>query len=1023
MPLDNHQVTWVQDFTGLAATKQSFDNETGLKRAIVTEVRKSIEKNKEKLIDAVTFEVAGRKSLDQGGSQLSEADNTEYGKAELTWDQMKKISAVGSFMDALQKKMESATIKRPNGKGVMEDMPLFTDQEITDELFTPLVRERLLPETLVPKDHSETAMMIEGSNQAYLEDLEEFTKNLKEEEDDLVSSGIKGVSQLSAIGGKLASAFPGADAKMATDILKLVEVGTTVTATGYDAISKNQFKEASGSIIDNIGALMKGVLTMAVSKEVAETAGNIYNSTTSLAKVSIALYSGKPEDALAALANGLDAAMAEANKGGKDPYAGAIASAASAVMRNAKPAKTLVKDIQSGNFAGVVDGFNTIAKSAIKTGINAKGNIDKQGKSEEEQALISKKYDDLNSKIETSFDSGALALKTGETVAKAVMAGGAEAAAETLVANLGAILANSLTLAGVDKGVASQIGTAYTSASNGGLAVMYLAKPQPDGAKAADALGKALGAAIGQIDKKNKDVQLAADTVEKGFSTLAKGIDIGKAYKEGTPESYKRCVSGLSSAMKTVMGGAFNIASNEETKGMSEEEKKAYLEEQAKLKEELEKVVDSSTTNLTAALDLLKSDDVEEKIVKAQEAESLKRIEESNKSVMEILKAGSESDQFAQDVSSIDSLIADMMKDQMILQMATGIAKGGLAMAAKWVPALGVATVAIQMAENLMAAGNRAMALNAWMKNQKDLKRAQDALESSAKNFVKNQSEQFSHYSIQAAFQVAQLIGKVLELSGIASAAGAATAAAADAGAEAEKVIYDFYKKATLEAAWKLTQKAFRNPKNRRLGLEARALNPTLAKYSIAWSAMVRENPMARNIMNDIGLSENNLRSKDSDVKKVVKFMELKFSDDIQVRKKVDLKEDYMPKPVELNAKCWCLAKVRAESQKEGALNAVSTGALDDLFAQVATFSRRVEVGFERFTITTDTVVEYIDLLDALDKKLGQYTPVLASDRRSPHMAMRSFVDDQLELTTQARIQARKTLAEVAELEQSREAA
>ena len=1018
MSLNEHQVIWVQEFTGLAAIKQSFDDETALKRAIIAEVRKSIESNKAKLVDAVTFEVAGRKSLDQGGSQLSEADSTEYGKADLNWDQMKKINAVGNFMTALERKMEAATIKRPGKNGAMEDQPLFTDQEITDELFTPLVRERLLPETLVPKDYSETAKMIEGSNQAYMEDLEEYTKNLVEEEDDLVSSGIKGVSQLSAIGGKLAAAFPGAEAKMAADILKMVQLGTNTAATGYDAIRKNQFKEASGSIIDNIGALMKGILTMAVSKEVAETAGNIYSSTTSLAKVSIALYSGKPEDALAALASGLDSAMAEANKGNKDPYAGAIASAAATVMRNAKPAKGLVENIQKGNFAGVVDGFNTIAQSAIKTGIKAKGDIDKQGKSEKEQAVIDKKYADLNSKINTSLNSAALGLKTGDTVLKAIKSGGAEAAAETMVANLGAILANSLTLAGVDKGVASQIGTAYTSASNGGLAVMQLAKPNPDGAKAAEALGKALGAAISQIDKKNKDVQLAADTVQKGFSTLAKGIDIGAAYKEGTPESYKRCVTGLSSALKTVMGSAFNIASNEETKGMSKEEEKAYLAEQAKLKEELDKVVVGSATSLTAALELLKSEDADEKIVKAEEAEALKRIEESGKSVMEILKAGNESDQFAQDVSSIDKLIADMMKDQMILQMATGIAKGGLAMATKWVPALGVATVAIQMAENLMAAGNRALALNAWMKNQKDLKRAQDALESSAKNFVKNQSEQFSHYSIQAAFQVAQLIGKVLELSGIASAAGAATAAAADAGAEAEKVIYEFYKKATLEAAWKLTQKALRNPKNRRLGLEARALNPTLAKYSIAWSAMVRENPMARNIMNEIGLSENNLRSKGSDVKKVVKFMELKFSDDIQVRKKVDLKEDYMPKPVELNAKCWCLAKVRAESQKEGALKAVPTGALDDLFAQADVFKRRVNNDIKQLQLTSETVVEYTDLLEALDAKLNKYVPVMTANTKESHMAMKSFVEDMLDLTTQARIGAREAMVVAEDLEQ-----
>lgn len=178
---------------------------------------------------------------------------------------------------------------------------------------------------------------------------------------------------------------------------------------------------------------------------------------------------------------------------------------------------------------------------------------------------------------------------------------------------------------------------------------------------------------------------------------------------------------------------------------------------------------------------------------------------------------------------------------------------------------------------------------------------------------------------------------------------------------------------------------------------------------------------MARNIMNDIGLSENTLNQKDTDVKKVVTFMELTFSDDIQVRKKIDLKEDYMPKPVELKPKCWCLAKVRAESQKEGALLSVRTGAIDDLFAQVDVLSRRVQNEINGLTITSETVIEYIDLLDALDKKLDTYSPVLASDTRKPHRAMMSFIDDLNGLTSQARIQAGKVLAEVSEQELEQE--
>ena len=344
-------------------------------------------------------------------------------------------------------------------------------------------------------------------------------------------------------------------------------------------------------------------------------------------------------------------------------------------------------------------------------------------------------------------------------------------------------------------------------------------------------------------------------------------------------------------------------------------------------------------------------------------------------------------------------------------------------MAAKWVPALGAVVTAIQLAENLVAAADRAMALNQWIKNQKDLKRAQDALESSAQNFVKNQGEQFAHYTIQAAFNVALLIGQVLELSGITSAAGTGLKAAAEAGSAAEEVIYEFYRKATLEAAWSLTQKALRTPKNRRLALEARALNPTLAKYSIAWSAMVRENPMARNIVNEIGLSERTLRQKDANVKSVVKFMELKFSDDIQVRKRVELKEDYMPSPVELTAKCWCLAKVRAEKANEQKLEKAATGKLDGLMAEVGTNCAKLTAAIANMTHTPEMAEDSIGLLDNLESELNAYQPMavsLGSGKKELHPAMSSFVEDLLDLIVNERIKIRDALAKT-KLEESNE--
>lgn len=1021
MTLSEPQALWIKDFTGRAAAKQSFDNEVALKQAIIKEVREKIAKEKIKLQEAITFEAGGRTTLDQDGSQRTEADSTEYGKAKLTWEQMMKVNNVAKLMQFLQDKMETPTIKRPNRNGVLVDEPLFNEREIADELFSPLVRERLLPETLVPSLYSETARMIEGSDKAYREDLEEYTKNLKEEEESLAASGMNGLAKLSDIGSKLAAAFPGSEAKMASDVLGLCSTGLSGVATGYEQIRKSEFKKAGVSIIDNVGVLLKGILSMVVSKDVAESVSLAYTAGASSAKLAIAIADGDPAEALSVLADGLDASMGIANKDNKDPVAGSIGSFISGQLRNSKNIEKVVVAIQKRDFEGVVDGFTSVAETSIKGCIGFAGSLEKIGKTEKQQAEIDKKFNEISSTSELALQGGNFAVKGGKAVADSIKAGSIQETAESLIASLGGLLSTSLTLAKVNPDSANMIGSIFTSASNGGLVIVELTKEKPNSSKIAELIGAALGAAVLQANPKDDSIKKASDYIEKAFASLAGGIEIVEAIKSGSPEKLKAATGKINTILKTVMEVAFGEVNEKDTEGKTEQEKKEILELRDKLKQELGQDLDSIAEGITNSLDSLNSEDSKKELMKSQEQEMAKRLAEKRNSLMEVLKKGKESSEFARDVTSINSLIAEMQRDAMIMQMAVSVAKGGIQMAAKWVPALGTVATAMELAENLMAAAERAQALNEWIKNEKDLKNAQDALESSAANFVKNQAEQFSHYSIQAAFNVAMLIGQVLELSGISSAAGTGLKAAAEAGAAIEEVIYEFYKKATVEAAWMLTQKALRNPKNRRLGLEARAINPTLAKYSIAWSAMVAENPMARNIMNEIGLSENTLRQKDADVKSVVKFIELKFSDDVQVRKKIDLKESYMPAPVELTSKCWNLAKTRAQNAPEQPLLPIATGKVDGLIADSNKKRELLKVALKDMTVTVEKAEEYMMMMDNLETELASVQKQMfikgTSSKNEPHTAMQNFVDDMLERVTKDRIDARMIVAEAEEFE------
>lgn len=1009
--LNEKQQLWLTDFSNQQATKQQFDKERALKKAVITRIVALIDSKKDELREKLTFKVGDRMSLDVDGSQMTEADLTEY-----TPEQKAALAEVEDFIQVLTRMMEEPIVDRPNKSGVLEPDRLFTDQEISDELFTPLVRARLMPETLVPAIYSETAKLLEGSNKAYMEDLEEYTRETEDEEDDLVSTGLHGVSTLASIGQKLAKAFPGEDATLAADVLGLVSVGANTIAIGYDAIQKAEFKSASGSIIDNIGVLMKGILTLVVDEDVANDAANIYTAVTSVVKVSVAISEGNPGAALAELAGGMEAAMNQANKGDKDPNAGAIVKFICGQLKSAKHIDTIAAAAKETppNFAGVVDGFTGMAKDSIAASYSYARDLEKiQSPGREDE--IDDKWGDTETTIGNALDLTGAVLKTGEAVVQLVKADSAAAALESLMASLGGILSSSLALAKVDDDLAKAIGGGFTAGSKGGVAVVYLLEdPSANSAKAAELIGAAISGAMTSATPGNANVKNLAGFIESGFVAAAKGLEIKEAYQSGDPAQMQKIAQKMTSILRGLMGTIHGELSEDEVEamkeGMTEEEQTKFDEQQAEFKEMLDEqssVFDEEA--ISACFEALNSPEAKENLKREEETRTLERLQ-SEKNVMQLLKDGTASDKEA--ARDIQEIIAQMQKDKMIMQMALGVAKGGLSMATKWVPALGAASTAIQIAENLMAAANRAVQLREWLAHKGDLKSAQDALESSAANFVKNQKEQFAHYATQAAFKVAEMIGQILELSGIATAAGSALKAAAEAGAAIEEVIYKVYRKATLEAAWALTQKAFANPKNRRLGLEARALNPTLAKYSLAWSALVRENPMARNIMNDIGLNEGTLRSTGQDVQKVVKYMELKFSDDIQVRKKVDL-ADGMPNAV-FDGKSWGIALTRA---KAIGLTNMPSGKLEGLVGDAYFRMKHIDKRIKSMEITVEECDLYIQILETLDYELSRYRPLITADPMEANIPYQGFIENMRDACTDQKILARNALAEAEEFE------
>jgi hypothetical protein len=232
------------------------------------------------------------------------------------------------------------------------------------------------------------------------------------------------------------------------------------------------------------------------------------------------------------------------------------------------------------------------------------------------------------------------------------------------------------------------------------------------------------------------------------------------------------------------------------------------------------------------------------------------------------------------DQKTVMKLIAKIQKDRAILSVAVAIGKGGIDVASHFFGPLAMATEAIKMSLNIAAAVERAVYLRKFVDEKIGASNATSPYMTSIENFVENQANQLTHYAIAAALNGVKIAAAAAATAYPAAAPAVPIASAIQAGAEA---LYQFYNANQVRKAWNVTKEALSNPENRALGLKARKVNPTLAKYAIAYGATVDRDPIAVSMANACGLDNETLKNKDTNVAKVKMFLEIKFKDDNKV--------------------------------------------------------------------------------------------------------------------------------------------
>ena len=275
----------------------------------------------------------------------------------------------------------------------------------------------------------------------------------------------------------------------------------------------------------------------------------------------------------------------------------------------------------------------------------------------------------------------------------------------------------------------------------------------------------------------------------------------------------------------------------------------------------------------------------------------------------------------------IEQKILQMKKDEAIFKMIVNI--GGLAfdVAANFLAPMAMGGALLRMMQWATKAVKKRIDFNNFCDSKKAMMNSASCYSSAIRRFRDEARAQHAHYSINAACEGVKIVAAVLQCTP--AAVGGIIAAQAASGAEAvEAVIYEINKRDNLRIAWKTYKQALNNPENRKLGLVAIRKNPTLAKYAVAWGAVVEQDPLVSDFMSYCNLNADTVQG-NANIDKVVEYLEARLPDDLVVvgRRYDETTADWAPDQVELTTDSWVNAKTLGETQ--GGVAKVDTGEIE----------------------------------------------------------------------------------------------
>lgn len=271
--------------------------------------------------------------------------------------------------------------------------------------------------------------------------------------------------------------------------------------------------------------------------------------------------------------------------------------------------------------------------------------------------------------------------------------------------------------------------------------------------------------------------------------------------------------------------------------------------------------------------------------------------------VFRALLSGSESLDSDQDVESIEILILQIKKDQMVIKLAESLTKMPAAAVAAFLPPASIAVDAIQLVISMRQAASHLIAWQEWEDNVTDAKSAMSVQVVAMANRAGISRGQATRKSIEALEAGIKLVGDVFAtVGGPFAHAGIALSKGVSAVSSIKDIILKIYDERQLKKNWEKYKKALEKPEDRKAIRAAIKGNATLAKYVIAYGGVVGEDPVAKNALRKCGLNAKVLQSPKTNEQKVVSYLEALYADDPVIMEKLDSPPNWHPGPIELTA-------------------------------------------------------------------------------------------------------------------------